>query len=128
MAKILLLEADRMLANNFSRYLKGLGHKVTWELEPQEAIYSVDKNQLDAIIIDLLLAGRSGIEFLYEFRSYPEWQKLPVIIFSNIAAAEINDCLKAFEHLNIAAYHYKPTTSLAQLGKTLERTLQPANA
>jgi CheY-like chemotaxis protein len=73
-----------------------------------------------------LLASRSGIEFLYELRSYPDWQNLPVIIFSNIVAEEMNACLKAFEHLNIAAYHYKPTTSLSQLGKTLERALQPA--
>ena len=126
MARILLLESDHMLANNFTAYLKSLGHEVIWELDPQAAIEVADTNQPDAIILDLLLAKRSGIEFLYEFRSYPEWQSLPVIIFSNIVAEEMSGCLKAFEHLNIAAYHYKPTTSLAQLGKTLERALQPA--
>jgi DNA-binding response OmpR family regulator len=126
-ARILLLEADHMLASNFCGYLKNLGHEVIWELDPQAAIEVADKKQLDAIIVDLLLATRSGIEFLYEFRSYPEWQKLPVIIFSNIVAEEMNACLKAFEHLNIAAYHYKPTTTLAQLGKSLERALQPVS-
>jgi DNA-binding response OmpR family regulator len=127
MAKILLLEADHMLANNFITYIKGLGHEVIWELDPQAAIEVADTSQPDAIILDLLLASRSGIEFLYEFRSYPEWQNLPVIIFSNIVAEEMSSCLKAFEHLNIAAYHYKPTTSLSQLGRTLERALQPVS-
>lgn len=125
MATILLIEPDRLLAKNCTDYLKSLGHKVIWRVDPQEAVQWADKNLPDVVILDLLLANRSGIEFLYEFRSYPDWQNLPVVIFSHISAEDVKGCVEAFEQLNISAYHYKITTSLAQLGHSVELALQP---
>jgi DNA-binding response OmpR family regulator len=75
MANILLIETDRLLAKNLSKYLTKFGHEVSWHVEPQAAMDSADQKCPDVIVLDLLLANsRSGIEFLYEFRSYPEWQ------------------------------------------------------
>jgi CheY-like chemotaxis protein len=130
MANILLLETDHILAKNLSKYLRGLGHKVTWCVEPQEAIDKADKKQPDVIILDLMLANhRSGVEFLYEFRSYPEWQNLPVVIFSHVAAEDLRGCFDSLKQLNVAAYRYKPTTSLSDLAQSLDNALkQPVNA
>jgi DNA-binding response OmpR family regulator len=124
MARILLLETDRLLAKNLVGYLGKLGHKVSWHVDAQSAMDAADKNCPDAIILDFMLANRSGIEFLYEFRSYPEWQNLPVIIFSNIAAEEVSGCLEAFEQLNVTAYRYKMNTSLAELAHSLDSALK----
>jgi len=125
MANILLIETDHILAKNLSKYLKGLGHKVSWHVEPQAAINHADKSQPDVIILDLLLSNhRSGIEFLYEFRSYPEWQNLPVVIFSHVAAEDLRGCLDALKQLNVAAYRYKPTTSLSDLAQSIDQALQ----
>jgi hypothetical protein len=68
------------------------------------------------------------IEFLYEFRSYPEWQDLPVVIFSHVAAEDLKDCLESMQHLNVVAYRYKPTTSLKDLAQTINRSLLPIKA
>jgi DNA-binding response OmpR family regulator len=124
MAHILLMETDHMLAKNLSKFLKKLGHEVSWHVEPQAAMDSADNNKPDVIILDLFLAGRSGIEFLYEFRSYPEWQDMPVVIFSSVAAEDLSNCLESLEQLNVSAYRYKPTTSMAELAETLEQSLQ----
>jgi DNA-binding response OmpR family regulator len=70
-ANILFLESDRILASNLTKVFKRVGHQVSWHVDPQAAVLAADKNQPDLVIMDLLLAGRSGIEFLYEFRSYP---------------------------------------------------------
>ena len=126
MVKILLLETDHLLAKNLRQFLKNSGYEVDWQVDPQAAIESADTVPPDAIVLDLMLAQHSGIEFLYEFRSYPEWQNLPVIIFSNIAAEEVSGCLEAFEQLNVSAYHYKLTTSLAKLADSVDRSLQSA--
>jgi DNA-binding response OmpR family regulator len=128
MARVLLLEADHILASNYCQFLASLGHEVIWEQEAQNAIEITDSLAPDVIIADLFLADRSGIEFLYELRSYPDWQSLPVIVFSNIKAQEVTACLKAFEYLNIAAYHYKATTSLSKLSKSLTNVLQQQSA
>ena len=126
MVKILLLETDHLLAKNLRQFLKNSGYEVDWQVDPQAAIESADTVPPDAIVLDLMLAQHSGIEFLYEFRSYPEWQNLPVIIFSNISAEEVSGCLEAFEQLNVSAYHYKLTTSLAKLADSVDRSLQSA--
>lgn len=129
MANILLIETDHLLAKNLSRFLKKLGHQVSWHVEPQGAMDDADQKKPDVIVLDLLLANhRSGIEFLYEFRSYPDWQHLPVIIFSHVAAEDLKDCLDSMQQLNIAAYRYKPTTSLSDLAQTINQALQPINA
>jgi CheY-like chemotaxis protein len=125
MADVLLMETDHILAKNLSKYLKNLGHNVSWHVEPQAAINYADQHCPDVIILDLLLANnRSGIEFLYEFRSYPEWQDLPVIIFSHVAAENLKDCLESLQQLNVAAHRYKPTTSLSELAQTIDQALQ----
>lgn len=128
MTKILLIEADKILAQNTCAYLGGLGYEVKWHVDLQEAMFWADENQPDAVVLDLLLPGRSGIEFLYEFRSYPEWQNLPVVVFSGLAAEELKDCIESLDQLNIAAYHYKPVTPLARLGATIAQVLQPIHA
>lgn len=125
MAQILLLETDRLLANNTMQFLIKAGHDVQWCAEPQAAIHAADTQTPDLVILDLLLASHSGAEFLYEFRSYPDWLNTPVIIFSSLSSEEIQESTPALAQLNVAAYHHKPHTSLAELAQTVSDILQP---
>lgn len=122
----MLIEPDKILADNACKVLKKAGHSVDWRVDPQEALDSADSELPDVIILDLILANRGGVEFLYEFRSYPDWQKVPIIIFSSLSAEELSGILDGFEHLKISAFHYKSNTSLSVLAKTVEKTLQTA--
>ncbi|MDO8591451.1 MAG: response regulator [bacterium] len=128
MARILFIEPDRLLGANANRILKRSGHIVDLHVDPQAAMDSADAAHPDIIILDLLLAGRSGIEFLYEFRSYPEWAKLPVIIYSNVSPEDFSVAGAGAAQLGIAAYFYKPTTSISELAKSVDRILQTARA
>jgi len=129
MASILLIETDHILAKNLVKFLGDKGHKVVWRVDPQEAIVRADQALPDVIILDIFLANRrSGIEFLYELRSYPEWQQLPVVIFSYVAAENLKNCLESLQQLNVSAYRYKPTTSLTELAQTIDQVLQPVSA
>jgi len=125
MAKILVLEADKILAGNLSRYLRNSGHSVTWSSGPQEAIEQTDKNQPDVIVTDLVLGEHSGVEFLYELRSYPEWQDLPVIILSTIAYNDLASTGHSLKELNIAEFYYKSETSLPEIAKAIDLLSQP---
>ena len=126
MANILLIEADRPLAASLQKFLTNAGHTVDWNVDPQAAMDSADSQRPDLVIMDLMLAGRSGVEFLYEFRSYPEWQELPIVVFSNISAGDLGSSAIGFEELSISAFHYKPATTFADLSQSVERLLQPA--
>lgn len=129
MGRILIVETDRLIAENLSKYLKKYGHDVDWQQDLQAAIDSADAVQPDLVVLDLMLCGRSGVEFLYEFRSYPDWHSIPVVLFSNISIRDLGTSTTGFGELNISAYHYKPTTSLAQLAHSIDFVIgNPVNA
>lgn len=126
MANILLLETDKLLADNICTVLQAQGHSVDWQVEPQAAVTSADVIKPDLVILELLLAQRSGVEFLYEFRSYPDWQDLPAIIFTVIPPDELEACREGFSQLNVVQVLYKPTTSLQQLADCVAGALTTA--
>ncbi len=116
MSQILLLEPDRLLAKTFFGALTGAGHRVDICASAQSGIFCADERCPDVAIIELQLVGHSGIEFLYEFRSYPDWQDVPVIIHTNVPAAEFSCSWQLLQkELGVRNYLYKPVTSLKQL-------------
>lgn len=128
MARILFIEPDRLLGANAVKILKHSGHSVDLQVDPQAAMDSADAMHPDIIVLDLLLAGRSGVEFLYELRSYPEWAKLPVIIYSNVPVEEFSGAGIGFNQLDITAYYYKPAMPISELVRSIDQILQPARA
>ncbi|HEY5549684.1 MAG TPA: response regulator [Candidatus Saccharimonadales bacterium] len=128
MSQVLLIESDRLIANNLIEVLQKAGFEVNWQVDPQAALDIADSGPPGVIVIDLVLAGRGGIEFLYEFRSYPDWRDIPVVVFSSLSVEELKEVIWGFEHLNVIEYHYKPNTTLADLARTISRILQPASA
>lgn len=125
MPNLLLLEPDQLLSASIKKYF-GSVYSVHTHSDPQAAILAADKNTPDVVILDLMLAGRSGIEFLYELRSYPDWQKIPVIVWSSLWDEEIEPYLPTFSELQVSATFYKPATSLSELSACIEKLLQPA--
>jgi len=126
MAKVLLIEPDRLIAGNIHRFLTNAGHNVISHQDLQAAITSTDQDKPQIIISDLLLAGRSGIEFLFELRSYPEWLDIPLIAFGNHPYREIESYSGTFKQLNIRGYLHKPAASLYKLLDAIEEALAPA--
>lgn len=126
MNHILILCGDRQLAGRTADYLRLKGYRVTAHTDPQHAITTADNQPPALAVIDLLLAGRSGVEFLYELRSYPEWQDIPVIITGHQYPDDIRPFKPAFDQLNVSSYLPTPLTSLPQLEQEIRNLLQPA--
>lgn len=124
MAYILLIEPDRLLALNVREYLKTKEHQVTWCSDAQAAINSSEEKTPELVILELQLGSHSGLDFLYEFRSYSDWQSVPVIIFSNLPSSEIAGNPTYLDQLEIKNHHHKPQTSLEQLGLSVGRVLE----
>ena len=128
MRKILLLEADKLLAQSLNSALWAAGYKVSWHVDLQAAMDSADKTAPNMVVLDLALATRSGMEFLYEFRSYPDWASVPIVIFSSLSEQELENSMTGLGDLNISSYLYKPATSLKQLIQTVHRHASPQTA
>src|SRR3954462_13957818 len=107
MSTVLLIEPDIVLARSYTAALKLAGHKVSVVQSAQAAIHYSDNKLLELVIMELQLPKNNGVEFLYEFRSYPEWQNIPVIVLSNVALQDgVNQLF--WQQMGIVRYHYKP--------------------
>jgi DNA-binding response OmpR family regulator len=113
MSRILLIEPDRILAEIYRRTLDMQGYEIVMCASAQSAITAADVMRPDLVVLEIQLIEHSGIEFLYEFRSYPEWRLIPVIFLTNVPPAEFNGSrILLREELGVCAYYYKPFTSL----------------
>lgn len=115
MANILLIEPDIILAATYRLALERHGHSVNCQSRAQSAIEAADKQRPDIVVVELQLARHNGVDFLYEFRSYNDWQPIPVVILSMVPPHEAGLGPSLWRQLNIAAYCYKPHTTLEDL-------------
>lgn len=120
MAQILLIEPDRLLARIYFECLTKAGHHVQICATAQSAVFCADEIKPDVVILELQLVAHSGIEFLYEFRSYPDWQSVPVVVNTNVPAGEFSGSWQLLrDQLGVTQYLYKPVTTLKKLLSTL---------
>lgn len=125
MARILVLEPDKLLAETYRRALSSAGHEASYVTSGQAAVDSADDAMPDLIILELQLPAHNGLEFLYEFRSYTDWQWVPVIVNTNIPLNNIDSAGGGlYAKLGIKAWHYKPETSLRLLIRSVNEELQ----
>ena len=122
-AEILLVEPDQVLARTYAAALKVAGHHVRTSLTAQGALQAADANAPDLVLLELQLVAHSGVEFLHEFRSYADWQRIPVIINSSVPPQEFRQSVDMLKNrLGVQAYLYKPATTLSTLLDAVEAT------
>lgn len=88
-----------------------------------DALLRANDTTPDVVVMELSLAGHSGFEFLYEFRTYEDWLETPVVIYSTLKLEDSVLNSRAWKQLNIADYFYKSDTTLAQLKNAIEKQL-----
>lgn len=116
MAHVLLVEPDKPLADIYTEALIAAGHTVDIRATAQSAVFAADDHMPDVVLLELQLTAHSGIEFLYEFRTYHEWEHIPIIVTSHVPAHELQSSHKLLkEQLGVTAYYYKPQLRLSDL-------------
>lgn len=114
---ILLVEPDKILCKIYERAFIRHGYEVMIANGAQQAIALADEVTPDIIVLELQLSEHGGVEFLYELRSYSEWQSIPVIIHSMVNISN-DDFASA---LNVRKILYKPATNLKFLVETVQQ-------
>lgn len=111
----LIIEPDTVLARQYQKAFAAGGVETFVAYDAQSAVAAVDTKKPDIIVLELQLAGHSGVEFLHEFRSYEDWADIPVIVHSSVPEYAIGVDKKVWQQLGVARFFYKPKTSLQQL-------------
>lgn len=118
--RIIVIEPDKILADVYQRALQSAGHAVVICAGAQSAVFAADEATPELVITELQLIGHSGMEFLYEFRSYQDWQAIPVLVHTSVPAGEfVGNWQLLRDELGIQGYLYKPQTSLETLLTTV---------
>ena len=124
MAHVLVLEPDVRLGKLYAEALRARQHQVIACTTAQAAVCEADGQCPDIVLLELQLTGHSGIEFLYEFRSYTDWQHIPVIVLSHVPPAEFDQSSDLLRHrLGVRAYYYKPQTNLLAIQRAVDAVL-----
>jgi DNA-binding response OmpR family regulator len=112
---ILIIEPDYILAKEYKNAFDQAGFVANVSYDAQSAIAAVDKLSPVAIILELQLAGHSGVEFLHEFRSYDDWSKIPVFIYSRLPEYLFKVEPSTWLAFGVQRYFYKPKVPLNRL-------------
>lgn len=88
MARILVIDDDRMMRELYQEILTRRGHTLILAENGIEGLAKVEENP-DLIIVDLTMADGDGYEFLKRLRAIPERATTPVIVSSGQLAGDI---------------------------------------
>lgn len=123
--KILWVEDDQFLSSILAVKLSHEGCTGLYAKNGEEALGILDHETPDAILLDLLLPGMSGFEFLKAVRANPRLSHVPVIILSNLGQKE--DIEKTKE-LGASKYLVKAEHDLDDIVNEVAKTLAETKA
>ena len=87
-ARILVIDDDRMMRELYQEILTRRGHAVILAENGTEGLAKVEENP-DLIIVDLTMADGDGYEFLKHLRAIPGRATTPVIVSSGQLAGDV---------------------------------------
>lgn len=82
--KVLLVEDDVFLVELLERKLKEYGIKTFPSSTSYEALFILEKEKIDAILLDIILPDTNGLSFLKDLKENPKFKDIPIIIISNL--------------------------------------------
>lgn len=82
---VFIIEDDPWQAEQFSRQLEKAGYQTQTFNNGVDAIHGIDETLPNAIILDVLLAGTTGMTLLHELQSYSDTGVIPVVLCTGLA-------------------------------------------
>lgn len=122
MKKILLIEDEEMLVEMYKEQFKKSGFETVTAQNSDEVQKKLDSS-VDLILLDILLPGENGFDILKKIKSKKEYQKLPVIILTNLGSKETNKDLKLALSLGAKDFLVKAYHTPQQVVQKIEESL-----
>jgi DNA-binding response OmpR family regulator len=112
MRKILIIEDEGTLSFLLSKALKSSGFEVEKAINGEEGIEKIKTIKPDLILLDLLLPGMDGFDFLAKLKQDIEHESIPVVVISNLST---EDAIKRAIELGAAKYLIKANVDLNEI-------------
>ncbi len=86
--KILLVEDDNFLRELLAKKLRNEGFEVIEAVDGEQGLQETEEKMPDIILLDLILPGMDGFQFLEKKKEKEKVKEIPVIILSNLGQRE----------------------------------------
>ncbi len=90
--RVFVLEDDPDIVDYLSSFLEDEGFQVASANRCSAALVALEDFQPDVVLIDALLPGKSGLEFLVTVRRSERWAKLPLVVVTGNDQLLQDDC------------------------------------
>lgn len=119
--KILIIDDDKLLLDMYSIKFKELGHEVETASGPSQALEKIKAGLVpDAVLLDIVMPGEDGFEFLQEVKKENLLKASKIIIFSNVGQEEnVQKGLNLGAHDFIVKAYYTPSEIVKKVDKIL---------
>lgn len=120
---IMVVDDDRRIRDLLSRYLGDNGFVVISAGDASEAVRLLENFSVDALVVDVMMPGKSGFEFTAELRTR---SSLPVILLT--ALGETQDRIQGLEAGadDYLPKPFEPRELVLRLNAVLKRTIRKA--
>ncbi|HEY4524990.1 MAG TPA: response regulator [Candidatus Paceibacterota bacterium] len=121
--KVMIVEDDPLLHNLLAdkmAQLRERGVEVFPMVNGEEGLAKAIEVTPDLVLLDLVLPGMTGFEFLEKLRAQKGLEKTPVVILSNLSGDEDKERAKK---LGVVAYLIKADFSLSEISGAVEEIL-----
>lgn len=93
--KILVVDDDPDIVEYLGSFLEDHGYLVFSANRSSSALGQLDEVEPDAVILDVILPGRSGLDLLVNIRQHERWSKVPVVMVTGDDAV-VRDRARAY--------------------------------
>lgn len=88
-SKIAIIDDDPNIIEIYGKKLEDEDFTIVSATDGEAGIKLVQQEKPDAILLDIMMPGKNGVEVLHELQSNSETTKIPVIILSNVSDEEV---------------------------------------
>ncbi len=120
MAKILVAEDDKLISGSLCDGLKAAGFEAFPAYDGEEAVAKAKEIKPDLALLDIMMPKLDGIGVLWEFKSNPETEKLPVVVLTNIGDV---DTISKIVEAGATDYLLKSDQSIDEVVKKVNEVL-----
>jgi DNA-binding response OmpR family regulator len=121
--KIVIVEDNASLSDIYKTRLEILGYKCFAAMDGIAALYFIQREQPDLVLLDLMVPDVAGDQILKRMRTSDWGKNIPVLIISNLNEA---DAPAGLRELGIVDYIVKANLSDDQLDQIVNNILRPA--
>jgi DNA-binding response OmpR family regulator len=120
--RIILVEDDPALAEIYKTRLEAQGYNCFVAYNGIIALYFIQKDMPDLVLLDLMIPDLSGYEVLATMRRSSWGKTIPVYVISNLSEAQAPQGLR---DLGIAGYSVKANLPYGEVDVIVNKILRP---